>query len=240
MSFSLQNMSLGLLGRGPEARWKKIVNQIDTEKAVPLAAYYAVGLPDKRVPVHQASILALDFETTGLDPKKDEILSMGWVVIEGGFVDMATAHHAVVCPRKSLNHETIPIHGIGHDDIEVAPPLEDVLPILLQALSGRFLLAHHTKIELGFLDASCRQLYGAPFENVYLDTLLLERRKCQRQGQEVGHGGFRLDEARKRYHLPRYKAHNALTDALAAAELFLAQVSYAGGYEKVRVSDLII
>jgi DNA polymerase-3 subunit epsilon len=47
---------------------------------------------------------------------------------------------------------------------------------------------------------------------------------------------LRLAECRSRYNLPAYPAHNALMDALAAAELLLAQLDHKG--KKVRLTDV--
>jgi DNA polymerase-3 subunit epsilon len=93
---------------------------------------------------------------------------------------------------------------------------------VLQALAGRVLLAHHVRVEYGFLDRACRRLYGQPLLVRVADTQVLARRALERGNQNYGGGELRLGALRSRYHLPRYPAHNALSDALAAAELFLA------------------
>jgi DNA polymerase-3 subunit epsilon len=57
-----------------------------------------------------------------------------------------------------------------------------------------------------------------------LDTLKIERRKIQQMQQHTQPDGLRLFNFREKYNLPRYKAHNAMQDAISTAELFLAQV----------------
>jgi DNA polymerase-3 subunit epsilon len=53
-------------------------------------------------------------------------------------------------------------------------------------------------------------------------------------------GDLRLAKARGRYNLPRYPAHNALTDAIAAGELFLAQASKRVSKKRIRLRDVTV
>ena len=62
--------------------------------------------------------------------------------------------------------------------------------------------------------------------NPVIDTLTLARKWLARRNKEPEQGALRLYALRERYGLPRYNAHNALSDALATAELFLAQVEH--------------
>ena len=93
-------------------------------------------------------------------------------------------------------------------------------------------MAHHARIERTFLDAACTRLYGGTLPNLkFADTLALEKRSLDPAGERRFQAGrpAPVGGALERYGLPRYKAHNALTDALAAAELFLAQAGHAAG-----------
>jgi len=103
-------------------------------------------------------------------------------------------------------------------------PLEDAVARLLAALTGRVLLAHFARIETGFLAAVCQRAWGAGLPCVVVDTFELERRAVAGGwGSEPARGALRLWTARERRGLPVYRAHEALTDALACAELYLAQ-----------------
>ncbi|MCW8976917.1 MAG: exonuclease domain-containing protein, partial [Sedimenticola sp.] len=118
--------------------------------------------------------------------------------------------------------------------------LEEVLPIVLNALKGKALLAHHAAIEYEFLNNACMNIYGFPFLCPVVDTLALEVRQFRMQDKAIRSGDLRLAKARARYGLPRYPAHNALTDALAAGELFLAQVAYRRTRKPLRLKDLVV
>lgn len=174
-------------------------------------------------------ILALDLETTGLDPRRHELLSFGLVPVHGMEVLLGQARHLRVRPRGDVGDSAV-VHGLTDDALAVAPALRQVLPEVLHALLSpgptprrRVLLAHFAQVETTFLRAACRSVYGAGVRLQVVDTLEIERRLLRSERHERTRGFFRLDACRGRHHLPRYRAHSAVTDAVACAELFLAQ-----------------
>lgn len=205
----------------------------------PLKDYYRQDTPTLDGPYDQTEFLAIDLETTGLDPETDEILSVGFVPIAGGRLRLAGAAHLLIRPERPIPEETAVIHGLLDGTLATAPPLAEVMPRVLGALTGRIAIAHHARVERLFLSAACRKLYGQPLDAPYICTLALERRTLARRDQEIREGGLRLDPTRARYGLPRYRAHNALADALAAGELFLAQAAHASGKEPARLASFM-
>jgi DNA polymerase-3 subunit epsilon len=205
----------------------------------PLGRYYRLDTATRDSLWWQVEFLAVDLETTGLDPRQDAIVSIGWVPVSGGRVRLDGAAHRLVRPEQGISDASAVIHGILEDHVREAPPLAEVLPEFLAALAGRVPIVHHAAVERGFLDAACEALYGAPLVVPYVDTLALERRRLDRRGQVARPGDLRLHACRDRYGLPRYRAHNALVDALAAAELLLAQVAHMDP-RKTRLGDLFV
>jgi DNA polymerase-3 subunit epsilon len=191
----------------------------------PLRDCLAVPFPDRRTDYRAVSFVALDLETTGLDPRRDEILSIGLVVLRGDRIDLGTAQHLRVAPAQAIPERSAVLHGITDDAAAQGRPLADVLPRVLSALSGHVLLGHHVATERGFLDAACRRLYGMGLVVPLADTEVLVRRWMTRRQQVLAADDLRLHALRERYGLPRYRAHDALIDALATAELFCAFVA---------------
>lgn len=206
----------------------------------PLADLAAAQVVPRDTPLDQVELLAVDLETTGLDPRRDELLSFGLVLVRGGQVHLGTARHLPVRPRGRVGDSAV-VHGLTDDTLATAPPVAEVLPEVLGALvsrsSGgrspegagapprRVLLAHFAQVETAFLAAVCREIYGATVGVQVVDTLQIARRLLRAQPHEVQAGKVRLDACRRRHGLPRYRAHSALTDAIACGELFLAQTA---------------
>lgn len=188
----------------------------------PLADFLAAPPPDGHSDCRDIEIVAIDLETTGLDPTKDDILSIGMVVIDGWSIKLSTAWHRIVRVDQAIPGESAVIHQITDDQSAAGAPLEELLPEVLARMAGRPMLVHYSPIEQNFIDAACRKLYGAPFVTPIIDTLEIGQRVFERRNHLIQPGDLRLFNLRPRYNLPQYKAHNALSDALATAELFLA------------------
>jgi DNA polymerase III subunit epsilon len=177
----------------------------------------------------RVDFLVVDVETTGLDPRRDHVLEVGWVPVTRGEVVLdGVRGTAVRLPPGVDVGESAVLHGLTDDDLAAAPGLSEVVLELSTALQGRVLVAHHAPIEIGFLDRAFRggQAEQAPL--LVVDTMILHRRLLVRGQGEPPPGALRLDAARRRFGLPRYAAHRAATDAVATAELLLAQVAELG------------
>ncbi|NVJ93624.1 MAG: 3'-5' exonuclease [Methylocystaceae bacterium] len=192
----------------------------------PMKDYYGKPIPWPETDYRQLEYLCIDLELTGLNPYKDEILSIGYAPIIDQNVVLSESAHYLVRPSHALPGESVIVHGLTDDRLAEAEPLEDILPHVLLALSGRVLLAHHAPIEIGFLNAACERIYGYPLLTRAVDTLEIEKRNRQQRNQPLDGGVLRLAKAREAYNLPRYRAHNALVDAVASGELFLAQTAH--------------
>lgn len=220
----------GLLGRlfsGPEARLRRRFSAAATiAPPGPLAQYYAAGLPDFSGPLDDAALLAIDLETDGLDFAVSALLEAGVIAIHSGQVDAGSARRIRLRPPGSLAAASVVIHGLTDDALAECLPEDEALARLLPLLAGRVLVAHFAEIEAGFLDAACRRVFGAPFVAPFICTMQLESRWFPRQRAA---DGLRLGKLRAAYRLPPYRGHDALVDALACAELLLAQLAHREG-----------
>jgi DNA polymerase III subunit epsilon len=193
--------------------------------AGPLREFLSMPFPRPGRDCREAGFVAVDLEATGLDPAEDEIVSIGWVCLEGVRIDLSTARHRLVRASRDIPEESAVLHGITDDRAARGAPLQPVLQELLAVLAGRVLVAHNATFELQFLDAACLHAFGGRLLVPAVDTLWLAREWLERGNIAYQRAELRLDALRRRHNLPRYRAHNALSDALAAAELFIAQVA---------------
>ncbi len=208
-----------LLGNRLERQRKKFAAQSESPL---MRDFFTAPLLPKQQDWREQTIVALDLETTGLNPDQDKILSMGLVEIRRGVIHLDSQWHRIVNVGSAVPEESAIIHHITDDLIAEGEALEQLLPQLLQRLAGKVMLVHYAHIEQEFLNAACLKLYGTPFLIQTIDTLQLAHRQMARRNHTIQSGALRLFNLRKMYGLPEYKAHNALYDALATAELFLA------------------
>ena len=173
-------------------------------------------------PIEEVPIVALDLETTGLDASKDEIVSMGLVEMQFEKIRLDSTWHQLIRLKQDLPQSSVVIHNITDDQMQTSQPLAEALPELLRRLKGKVMLVHYKPVEQNFISAACERLYGAPFLVQTIDTLELGLRVFELQNHTIQPSDLRLFNLRPRYNLPLYRAHNAMIDALATAELFLA------------------
>ena len=205
----------------------------------PLQDYLATPFAPPSADCHSLHYLALDLETNGVDPRNSEILSFGWVEITEMSIALHSAKHRVVRAQQPLSGENVAIHRLTDDTVAAGEPLATVIPQVLACLTGKVLVVHHAELEFRCLHLACEHLYGVGFLAPVVDTQWLARRTLERRNQPYGVTDLRLFNLRKRYNLPRYGAHNALSDACATAELFTAQIAELGGHGKMALKELL-
>lgn len=203
-------------------RWRKKI----AASGVLSQLYEQTAWPSK-TPFSELKILAIDCEMTGLNPKQDALLSIGWVTIQNGFIDYASGKH-VLCHASEDVGESITIHGLSDRQIAGASSVSQALSLLIKDLSESVAVFHHAHLDLEFLQVAALSTFGCPLSFQYIDTMAIEKRRLDRQGRA---GSLQLGLCRDRYGLPHSHAHNALSDAIATAELLIAQATALDGLQ---------
>ncbi|GMA21820.1 exonuclease domain-containing protein [Arsenicicoccus piscis] len=225
-------------GTRPAAGERARARALEQAPTGPLRDYLLADPPAADTPVVDLDLLAIDVETTGLDPRRDALLSVGFVPVVRSTVELSGAYHAVVRSQVEVG-QSATVHGITDDRVHAGRPIEEVLADTLTALRGRVLVAHFAQIEVGFLTRACREVYGVEPGFTVVDTLTLHRRLLDpHAARELPRGVLRLPAARDHFGLPRYRMHDALVDAIACGELLLAQAAHLGPADQVTLRDL--
>ncbi|AWW73762.1 hypothetical protein CD351_04910 [Erythrobacter sp. KY5] len=186
-----------------------------------IQAYANAAWPSADTPASEAAFLALDFELDGLR-KGAHLLQAGWTPFRVGAITFKQARSLDIHSDATLNREAVTVHGIGEDRASAGLPIGDVAEELLSVLAGRVIVAHAAAIEVTAIKEAAKSLYGANLPVRAICTLRLEKHL---RPEIAGADAYRLGPTRERYGLPEYRAHDALTDAIAAAELFQAQLT---------------
>jgi DNA polymerase III subunit epsilon len=168
----------------------------------------------------EARFVAVDVETTGLDPSRDEVVSFAAVPIEGGRVIARGTVRGLVRPGSPPPGGSIEIHGLRAADLAAAPPSEQALAPLAAALRGRIPVAHAAWVERSFLRPR-----GVGMPRRILDTAVLWRALCLERG-EGDPGTLALSDIAARLGLPAHRSHDAEGDALTTAQAFLALATH--------------
>ena len=224
----------------PLPEWPELFNErAQGARDYRLERFYRAGAINGDTPLSEVPFVAMDFETTGLNLKKDAIVSIGIVPFTVQRIRCKDAQHWILNPHKPMAEQAVVIHGITHSKVKSAPDLLLILDELLAALAGCVVVVHHKAIERGFLAAALQARLNEDIVFPVVDTMELEARR--HRDKPLGVWGLvkqlarlrrqpsvsiRLADSRARYQLPFYQPHHALTDALATAELLQAQLAH--------------
>jgi len=165
-------------------------------------------------------VVVFDCETTGLNPKKDDIISIGAVKIKGNKIMTNEALHLFVKQDKQISHESIAIHQIRHCDLEDAIPLKEAIEQFLYYIGNKTLVGYYLEFDVAMINKYLKPMMGITLPNrkeevsaIYYD------KKIPTIPQGNINLGFEaiIDDLK----LPKLQAHDALNDAIMTAMIYL-------------------
>lgn len=183
-----------------------------------------------------ARFIVVDVETTGLDPRRDEVISYAALPVEEGRIVARDVVSGLVRPAAPPTPRSIEIHGLRAQDLAAAPPPSTALAPLMSAMRDRLLVAHVAGVERAFLRA-----HRGPLERRLprpsVDTALLWRLLNIERGE--GDPGTRsLGDVAASLRLPAHRPHEAEGDVLTTAQAFLALATHLEAHGRGTVAAL--
>jgi DNA polymerase-3 subunit epsilon len=201
------------------------------------------NLRNVKTPVTEARYVVVDTELTGLDEKKDSIVSIGAVRMSGASIDLGANFYRLISPRTELKAASVVIHEIMPSEVEARPGIESVLADFLEFCGDAVLVGHFISIDLSFLNREMKLIRRAGIQNPALDTFSiyewLRKRSKSRDCFATPLGGYRLYDIVKCFDIAVNGAHNAVIDAFITAQLlqrFFPLLTEAGVHD---IGDLL-
>lgn len=191
----------------------------------PFDALLSSGIPAQTTALREAEFVSLDIETNSLDAASADMLSVGWVVVRDGSVDLSSTETYIVRPSRDVG-DSASVHGLTDTVVGAGVDWGIVTDKIVSVLTGRVLLVHHAGLDKVLLDRMCRRRFGSRLLVPVVDTLALAHRRQRRHHHLDDSSSLRLPDLRDTYSLPRYSAHDCLVDAIATAELLLAMAAH--------------
>jgi len=174
----------------------------------------------RSTPWRKARFAVVDVETTGLDPRRDEVVSFAAVPVDGGRVVASGAVGGLVRPARRPDPASVEVHGLRAADLEAAPAAPAALEPLASLMRGRVPVAHAAWVERAFLRGPLRAL-GSRMPRRMVDTAELWRLLCIERNTDDP-GWCSLGALAENLGLPAHRPHSAEGDALTTAQVFLA------------------
>lgn len=199
---------------------------------------------DLATPITAAEYVVFDTELTGMQSRKDSIVSVGAVRMAGSRILAGQNFNRIVRPRTALTGTSILIHGITPSETQDCPGIESALPEFLEFCRDSILVGHVVSMDLRFLNNEMQRCYGAPIGNPAVDTMaitaFLRKREANRSAfhEEIPAPAdlFSLATARG---IEVSRAHDALYDAYITAQLFQRYLAALPAHGVRTVGDLL-
>jgi DNA polymerase-3 subunit epsilon len=166
-------------------------------------------------------LVSLDFETTGLDPRRDEVISFGAVPIVGGRIRLGASESLIVDPGVVPSPDSIRVHQLRPVDVAAGATVESGRRRLSSVLGDDLIVVWTAWVEAAFL---AKMLGGTPHRWLrrLVDVRPLVIHLDERSGLAPSPAREQnLAATAARFGVPPEPGHDALADAFVTAELFL-------------------
>jgi DNA polymerase-3 subunit epsilon len=197
---------------------------------VPSTTQRAPGSVDDAL--SDTTFVVLDLETTGLSADRDRITEVGAVRARGG--EVLAELRTFVRPGIPIPAVVTTITGITDADVADAPPIDTVLPTVVDFLGDAVFVAHNARFDLSFLRAAAARLGLPPIRPRVVDTAVLARRLIRDEVRDV-----RLATLARHLRVPDAPDHRALHDARATLHVLHGLIERAAGHGATSIGDLL-
>ena len=158
--------------------------------------------------------VVIDLETTGNTPKKgDKIIQFAAVVIENGKI--TEQYSSLINPQKPIPVFIEELTGINDEMVKDAPLFTEITEKVQSLLDGAYFVAHNVLFDLSFLQEELLQAGSGGFYGSVLDTVEMARILYPTADS------YKLSDLAEKENLSHDRPHQADSDALVTAELFL-------------------
>ena len=177
------------------------------------------------MPLDRAPYVVMDTELTGLNFRKDSIVSVGALRMIGTRIELNRPFYEVVMPSTELTSKSILVHEITHSETEQKPGIEMIMEGFLRFCEGAIIVGHFISLDLRFLAKEIKRIGFGSLKNPAVDTCVLHEWMNQNRG-DLSSRYFNGMESKdlfslaKKFEVPVHGAHNALMDAYVTAQLF--------------------
>lgn len=169
---------------------------------------------------HEEEYVCFDCETTGLNPKVDDIISIGAVIIKDNVVVSSRKFVKFIKPKTKLQADAIKIHHIREMDLIDAEEIDDVIVEFLEYIGNRPLVGYFLEFDIAMVNKYIKPKIGITLPNkthevsgIYHDYKI--------ENIPQGNIDLRFDTIMSDLQIPVMEKHDAFSDAVMTALIFI-------------------
>ncbi len=214
-----------LLGRRP---------RLSPEHEYAMAVYRAAPAPDGNTAVAALRLVVVDVETSGLNPLQDRLLAIGAVGFSQGLIRLQDSFEIILRQEISSDHGNILVHGIDGTTQRSGHEHPEALTRFLAFAGKAPLVGFHSDFDRIAIDRAMRSALGAVSVNAWIDLAVAAPLFCPEHARKAQ----TLDDWTRLFGIENSARHNALSDALATAQLLQVVLARASSSGECRLEDL--
>jgi DNA polymerase-3 subunit epsilon len=169
-------------------------------------------------------VVAIDCETTGLDTRRDDIVTVAAVPIHGRRILASRRFEATVRPTARMKAEAIKTHRLREGDVAAGRWVEDVLPELLRFIGSRPLVGYYLEFDIAMINRPMRRLLGIELPNARIEVSRLYYERKYGDAPPGAEFDLRFAAILADLGLPALDQHDAFSDALMTAMMYVCLV----------------
>jgi len=165
-------------------------------------------------------LVCFDCETTGLNPKIDDIISIGAVKIKGNSIDIQNKFERFVKPKNAaMIAEAIKIHHIREVDLINAEDIDDVIEEFLEFVGNRPLVGYYLSFDIAMVNKYIKPKIGIKLPNIANEVSSIYYDKVSKYHNiDID---LKFKTIMDNLDLPFMKAHDATNDAIMTAMIYI-------------------
>lgn len=198
-------------------------------------AYRTLPEPDLRKPLHAHRYVVMDVETSGLDPYRDRLISIGALAISDGLIRFDESFEVVLRQERPSDARNILIHGIGGTSQTSGRDPAAGLADFLRFAAKAPLIGFHAEFDRVMIARAARATLGLRLANVWLDLAVLAPALFADRLPPAN----TLDDWMRVFGITNFARHDAVADALATAQLFQVVLAQAARHGMETCADLV-
>lgn len=166
--------------------------------------------------------ICFDCETTGLNPKVDDIISIGAVKIKGNKIDLHNKFERFVKPKSAqMLEEAIKVHHIRQMDLQDADNIDDVIEEFIEFIGNRKLVGYFLEFDMAMVNKYLKPKIGITLPNKAIEVSAIYY-DYKEEKIPQGNIDLRFDTIMKDLNIPLMGTHDAINDALMTSMIFLS------------------
>ena len=114
--------------------------------------------------------VAVDVETTGFSPIKNELIEISAIKYQGG--KKVAQYSTLIKPKNLIPYQITNITGITNQMVEKSPEIEEIIPELIDFIGKHTIIAHNASFDMSFLQTYSNYSFS---ENEVIDTVKISR-----------------------------------------------------------------